>query len=184
MPGFNDNGWTIPTAPDEMIEQFEAALAQASSGREAKHRISDEKYAAMMLRLVRGFEKRAMYNPAILPLAQVVEKRMGEVVNVACAFQALRFRRSPFLGLSKAELAKVLCVKESSMSQRISIGLATMAERAEAAGIVVLARQLDKKAKSAELAREVKLIEQAKEATVVSLAAWRERSAAAARKAA
>jgi sirohydrochlorin ferrochelatase len=123
----------------------------------------DEDYVAMMLRMVRALEARAISNPAILAHVELLRQRLSEVTAVAIAANADRFAVNPFSGASMAECAKVLGVSKQAASQRRAIGNRIMGERIEAAGA----------AKFAEARRERDAVTRAEEYATEQLGAER-----------
>jgi ADP-dependent phosphofructokinase/glucokinase len=135
----------------DLVAQFEAAISTNTTRlkkdgtpykvREAKHVIDDEDFVAMMFRLVRRLEKRAIDNPAILATIRALGHRLDEVVNVAIAANAQNYAKDPRLGASMQECADILEVSRTAASKRAARGRLVMLNRIVDAGAVPFAEK-------------------------------------------
>jgi hypothetical protein len=147
-----------------VTDAFLAAITPARR-RTPKHVIDDEDYAAMMLRLIRRLEERAIENAALLPLTVALAQRLSEVTNVAIAANAERYAVDPRRGASMLECARVLGIGKAAISQRRGIGDRIMTERIDAAGAV----------RFSEARREREIIERVEEHAETNLIEYRAR---------
>lgn len=129
----------------------------------------NDDYAAMVLRILRGLEYRAIEDPALLPLVVAIEKRAREIANVTIATNATRFAVNPHAAASMAECARTLKISVPSASERRKIGDRIIGERVTAAGA----------ARFSEARRERDMIEAAEAEAVISMAEYRARHRAA-----
>lgn len=165
--GSKSNGYTLDSVGTDLAAAFDAVMALQSAPRKAKHVIDDEVFVEMCFRMIRALERRAIDNPAILPLVEQLSARLSEITNVALAHNALRFRIDPMNGASLGEGAAMLGISKPSASVRASRGLAAMVARVEAAGDT----------RFAERYRERLAILAARSTSVVVLADFRQRRA-------
>lgn len=103
----------------------------------------DEDYVAFVQRAVRGLERRAIENPAILAQVIMIAQQLAEIPNVVIATSAARFAQDPFRAPSAGELGRMLGMKKQSVSERRKVGdriiferqmgVETMAQRERAA---------------------------------------------------
>lgn len=135
--------------------------------RQPKHVIDGADYVAMLWRMVRALELRAIEDPELLPQAVALAQRLDEVVNVALAANAERYAIDPRLGASAAECGRILGASKQAASQRRARGKAIMAARIAAAGAIPFA----------EAKRERAAIAKAAEHAVTNLADFRARRA-------
>jgi hypothetical protein len=136
--------------------------------REPQRQVEDDEYCAMVLRVLRGLEKRAIGNPAILPLVRDIEDYARQIINVSIATNAERYQIDPMLGPSMREMARILDISPPSALKRKRVGERIVAERQAHAGV----------AKLTPAQRERKQIEAAAQAAgVTSLAEYRARHA-------
>lgn len=148
-----------------LIDLSDRFLAVLRGGRKAKHTIDDADFGAMMMRLIRAWEKRVIENPEMLATNELLLQRLREITNVAIAANAERYARDPRKGASMAECARLLGIKVPTASERRSRGKAIMAARVEAAGAINFA----------EAKREREALAAAAEHAAVSLDAYRAR---------
>jgi hypothetical protein len=116
---------------------FVEALEQETY--EPRNVTENDKFVAMMQRMIRALERRAIDDPAMLPLIVMLEKRLTEVANVVVATSAAKYGRNPLSSPSMLECAKLLQIGKSSISQRRAIGDRILAERLEAQGVTSFA---------------------------------------------
>jgi hypothetical protein len=154
---------TTPEAPQTLTARFIHAVRR----RPAKHTIDGQDYVAMLWRMVRALEVRAIDDPELLPQAVALAQRLDELVNVALAANAERYAVDPRLGASAAECGRILGASKQAASQRRARGKAIMAARIAAAGAIPFA----------EAKRERAAITAAAEHAVTNLADWRARRA-------
>lgn len=111
-------------------------LAMVTSRRRDPRRppVENEDFLLMMFRMIRAVEVRAIEDPAILVQVIALGQRLDEVVNVAIAMNADRFRIDPRRGASQGECAALLGIKKQSASERAVRGRAIVDDRLAAAG--------------------------------------------------
>jgi hypothetical protein len=124
-------------------------------------------YLAMLWRMIRALEARAIDDPEVLPQVIALAQRLAEVVNVAVTVNAERFAIDPMMGASMAECARVLGISKQSASERKARGREVIDARVEAAGAV----------RFSEARREREAIETAAQFAVTQLAEYRARHA-------
>lgn len=124
-------------------------------------------YLAMMWRMARALEARAIDDPELLPQVVAYAQRMSEIVNVAIAVNSERYAIDPRRGASMAECGRALGISKQSASERRGRGQEVIDARVEAAGAV----------RFAEAARERDAIRAAADYAVTNLADWRARRA-------
>jgi hypothetical protein len=154
---------TLPEQPQTLSERFIHAVRR----RQPKHTIDGTEYVAMLWRMIRALELRAIDDPELLPQAVALAQRLDELVNVALAANAERYAVDPRLGASAAECGRILGASKQAASQRRARGKAIMAARIAAAGAIPFA----------EAKRERAAIDAAAEHAVVNLADFRARRA-------
>lgn len=154
---------TLPEHPQTLSERFVLAVRR----REPKHTIDGSEYVAMLWRMIRALELRAIDDPELLPQAVALAQRLDELVNVALAANAERYAIDPRRGASAAECGRILGASKQAASQRRARGKAIMAARVAAAGAIPFA----------EAKRERAAIEAAAEHAVTNLADFRARRA-------
>lgn len=155
----------MTTEEHDMAEAFVALL---KGGREAKHTIDDDQYGAMMLRMLRAWERRVIDNPAMLAQNELIKQRASEIASTAIAVNAARYARSPFLGASMLECARILGIGKASVSERKARGMRILADRLAEAG----------NGRFSEARRERRALAAAKDHALVFLADYRARRAA------
>lgn len=158
--------------PQTVSDRFIRAVRR----REPKHVIDGADYVAMLWRMIRALELRAIDDPELLPQAVALAQRLDEVVNVAIAANAERYAIDPRLGASAAECGRILGASKQAASQRRSRGKAVMLARIAAAGAVPLTPKGAPEF-SVEAKRERAAIDAAAEHAVTYLADFRARRA-------
>lgn len=154
---------TLPEQPQTLSDRFIYAVRR----RQPKHTIDGTEYVAMLWRMIRALELRAIDDPELLPQAVALAQRLDELVNVALAANAERYAVDPRLGASAAECGRILGASKQAASQRRARGKAIMAARVAAAGAIPFA----------EAKRERAAIDAAAEHAVTNLADFRARRA-------
>jgi type IV secretory pathway TrbL component len=89
----------------------------------------NDDYIAFVQRVVRGLEKRAIEDPAILAHVLMVAQQLSEIANVVVATSAARYKLDPYASPSMGECAAVLGITKQSASDRRKIGDKILAER-------------------------------------------------------
>lgn len=145
--------------------------------REPKTVIDGAEYVAMLWRMVRALEVRAVDDPELLPQVIAIAQRLSEIVNVAIAGNAERYALDARLGASAAECARILGVSKQAAGKRAERGREVMSRRIEAAGAVPINVKTNRPTYSSEARREREAIEAAGEHAAVSLADYRARRA-------
>lgn len=146
--------------------------------REAKHVTENDAFLRMVFRQLRALEVRAIDDPAILLQVLGLAARMDEIINVAIAVNAERYRRDPLSAPSQAECGKVLGVTKQAAGQRAERGRKVIARRLAAAGAVSLTEWQRKRGhKPSETDREREAIKAAAAEAVTRLADFRARRA-------
>ena len=87
-------------------------------------------YVAMMQRMVRGLERRAVEDPAILAQVILLAQQLAEIPNVVIATSAVRYGHNPYAAPSAGEIARLLGMSKQSASERRKTGDRIIAERA------------------------------------------------------
>jgi hypothetical protein len=151
--------------PQTSADRFLAATYRPRHGAEP---VEDDEYVAMLWRMVRALERRAIDRPELLAQTVALAQRLAEVVNVAVAANADRYAVDPRRGASMAECARILGITKQSASERRRRGAAVLDERARAAAAT----------RFAEAARERAAIAAAADTAVTYLADWRARRGA------
>jgi len=155
---------TQPEAPQTLTDRFLAAVRR----REPKHVVEGADYVAMLWRMVRALEVRAIDDPELLPQVVALGQRLAEIVDVTIAANAERYAVDPRLGVSAAECGRILGYKSKQVaSQHRQKGKAIIAARIAAAGAIPFA----------ERRRELEALEAAADHAVTNLAEWRARRA-------
>lgn len=147
-------------------ERFSALIAPRR--RDPERVTEDAAFVAMLWRMVRALEARAINNPEVIPQVIALAQRLAEVTNVAISVNADRYAIDEHMGVSMAECARILGMTKQSASERRGRGRAVIETRLEAAGAV----------RFSEARRERAAIEQAAEYAAVNLADYRARHAA------
>lgn len=155
-----------PPAP--VHERFAATIAPQRRNPD-RAPVENAEFLAMIWRMLRALESRAINDPEMLPQIVALAQRLAEITNVAIATSAARYAVNPFAAASMAECARVLGITKQSASERRNRGDQVIAERVTAAGA----------ARFSEAARERQAIESAREHAAVSMADYRARHAAA-----
>lgn len=113
-------------------EEREVQRGEDSDAKPTKPRrvTEDDQYVAMLQRMIRGLERRAIDNPAILAQVLLLAQQLSEVTNVVIATSAARFSNDPFSAPSAGELARMLKMSKQSASERRKTGDRILFERA------------------------------------------------------
>lgn len=154
--------------PDATVERFVEMITPRRRNPD-RPPVEDADFVAMLWRMVRALEARAINDPALLPQVVALQARMAEVANVTIATSAARYAVNPHSAPSMAECARTLDISVPAASQRRKVGDRIIGERVTAAGA----------AKFSEAARERAEIERAEAHAVVSLEAYKARHRAA-----
>lgn len=129
---------TMPVIAATEVEAF-AAMIRPRAPRSGEVTESD-KFVAMLQRMVRAAEHRAIEDITILPALTVVAQQLADAVNVSVAVNAARFAVDPHRGASQAECAAALGISVPSAGDRKIRGAVVLLERLtkayEAAGVI------------------------------------------------
>lgn len=90
---------------------------------------TNDEYVAMLQRMIRGLERRAIDDPAILPQVVMLAQQLSEITDVTIATSATRYASNPFSAPSAGELARLLKMTKQSASERRKRGERTIFER-------------------------------------------------------
>lgn len=97
----------------------------------ADKRITEnDQFVAMLQRMIRALENRAIDDPAILAQVLMLAQRLAEIPNVVIATSAVRFANNPLAAPSMAEIGRLLGMTKQSASDRRKIGDRIIMERA------------------------------------------------------
>lgn len=86
-------------------------------------------YVAMLQRMIRGLERRAIDDPAILAQVILLAQQLAEIPNVVIAVSAARYSNDPMSAPSAGEIAKLLRMTKQSASERRKVGDRVLFER-------------------------------------------------------
>lgn len=106
----------------------------------------DDQYVAMMQRMIRGLERRAIEDPQLLAHVLMLAQQLGEVTNVVIHESAERYQANPFSSPSAGEIARLLGMSKQAASKRRERGREIAAARLSAAGAVSFAAARAEKA--------------------------------------
>lgn len=120
----------LPSATATLVDQLD------TDAYTPRNTTENDQYVAMMQRMIRALERRAIDDPAILAQVLLLAQQLSEVVNVVVATSAEKYSRDPYSSPSMAECAAILGIKKQSASDRRKLGERTIAERLAAAGAV------------------------------------------------
>lgn len=123
-------------AADDFETLSEAFVAMISPRqREGRRVVEDAEFIAMLWRMIRALEARAIERPENLTQVVALAQRLAEVVNVAVAVNAQRFKIDPRRGASMLECGRALGIGKASISERRATGERIIAARHAAAGV-------------------------------------------------
>ncbi|TMQ10149.1 MAG: hypothetical protein E6J90_36730 [Deltaproteobacteria bacterium] len=105
-------------------------------GQEPPAPVENAEFLAMMWRMARALEFRAVEDPAIMIHVVALVQRYREIVNVAIAVNADRFKLDERMGVSQGESAALLGLTKQSVSERAKAGRDIIMTRNEQAGAV------------------------------------------------
>lgn len=89
----------------------------------------NDDYVAMLQRMIRRLEDRAVADPAMLSQVIMLAQRLAEIPNVVIATSAARYSSDPLSAPSAGEIAAMLGMKKQSASDRRKIGDRILFER-------------------------------------------------------
>lgn len=98
--------------------------------------VENDEFVAMLWRMIRALEARAIEDPSLLPQVVALVQRLSEVTNVVIAANAERYAVDPRRGASMIECARMLGVSKQAASQRRALGIAAMGDRIDRAGAI------------------------------------------------
>lgn len=151
-----------------LSSRFLATIRQGRPSRTDRPAVENGDFVAMLWRMIRALEARAIEDPELLTQVVALAQRLAEVTNVVIAANADRYAIDPRRGASMAECARVLGISKQSASERRARGVAIMGDRIDRAGA----------ASFAEAQRERAAITAAAQHAVTNLAEYRSRHAA------
>ena len=91
--------------------------------------VENDDYVAMMQRMIRALERRAIEDPAILTHVILLAQRLSEITDVVIATSAARYSNDPYAAPSAGEIARMLKMTKQSASERRKRGDRTLFER-------------------------------------------------------
>jgi hypothetical protein len=95
----------------------------------AKRVTENDDFIAMIQRMIRALENRAIDDPAILAQVIMLAQRLAEVPNVVIAKSSAAYSIDPRRAPSMGEIADLLGMKKQSASDRKKIGERILFER-------------------------------------------------------
>ena len=96
----------------------------------AEKRVTEnDDYVAMMQRMIRGLERRAIDDPAMLAQVILLAQQLAEVPNVVISVSATRYSTDPYSAPSAGEIGRLLGMSKQSASERRKLGDRTLFER-------------------------------------------------------
>lgn len=101
--------------------------------------VENDDYVAMMQRMIRALERRAIEDPAILMHVILLAQRLSEITDVVIATSAARYSNDPYSAPSAGEIGRMLNMSKQSASERRKRGDRTLFERQ--VGIETMARR-------------------------------------------
>lgn len=99
----------------------------------------NDDFVAMMQRMIRALEVRAVNDPALLAQVMVLVQQLSEVTDVVIAKSAAAYQRDARLSPSMSECAAILGFSKQAASVRRAKGEAIIAKRLAAHGVASLA---------------------------------------------
>lgn len=123
-------GEQVAQGQARMVERFVRLI---SPKREPKRVTEDDDYLAMLDRQIRALEARACGNAELLPQIVRLQERLAEVVNVAIATNAARYKINKYAAPSEGECARALGITRQSANERSKRGREIIAKRLAAA---------------------------------------------------
>jgi hypothetical protein len=90
----------------------------------------NDQYVAMLQRMIRGLERRAIEDPALLAQVILLAQQLAEVPNVVIATSRTRYAADVFSAPSAGEIARLLGMSKQSASERGKLGERVLFERA------------------------------------------------------
>ncbi len=95
----------------------------------AKRVTENDDYIAMLQRMIRKLEERAVDDPAVLAQVILLAQRLAEIPNVVIAKSAAAYQLDPYAAPSAGEIGRLLGMKKQSVSDRRKIGDRILFER-------------------------------------------------------
>lgn len=90
----------------------------------------NDDFIAMMQRMIRALERRAIDDPSVLAQVIMLAQRLAEIPNVVIATSAVRYSNNPMAAPSAGEIARLLGMTKQSASDRRKIGDRILTDRA------------------------------------------------------
>lgn len=103
--------------------------AQRRADARAQRTTENDDYVAFAQRVVRGLERRAIEDPAMLAQIILIAQQLAEAPNVVIATCAARYSSDPYSAPSAGEIARLLGMTKQSASDRRKIGDRIIFER-------------------------------------------------------
>jgi hypothetical protein len=91
--------------------------------------VENDDYIAMMQRMIRALERRAIDDPAILMQVILLAQQLAEITNVVIAVSAARYSNNRFSAPSAGEIGRMLGMSKQSAGERRARGDRTLFER-------------------------------------------------------
>lgn len=100
-----------------------------SKPEKAKRITETSDYIAMMQRMIRSLETRAVDDPSVLAEVIMLAQRLAEVPNVVIARSAAAYATDPHKAPSAGEIGRLLGMAKQSVSERRKVGERLLFER-------------------------------------------------------
>lgn len=97
--------------------------------------IENDEFVAMMQRMIRALERRAINDPAMLAQVLVLAQQLNEITNVVISQSADAYAIDPYKAPSMMEIARLLGMAKQSASDRRKVGQRIIAARLALAGL-------------------------------------------------
>lgn len=122
----------------QQVKQGHARMAERfvrliTPKRKAKHVTENAEFFAMLQRMIRAAEARAVADPSVLPMVRELLEQLGEVIPVAIATSSARYDVNPYSAASAGECGRALNITKQSASERAKKGREIIAKRLAAA---------------------------------------------------
>lgn len=89
----------------------------------------NDRFVAMVVRMVDSLERRLMDDPSVLVDVDLLAERFAELVPAVIAYHAARYAQNPRLSPSAGEIAALMGTKKQSISERRKKGDRVLMER-------------------------------------------------------
>lgn len=95
-----------------------------------KRVVENDEFVAMLQRMIRALEQRAVNDPAMLAQVIMIAQRLAEIPNVVISTSAARYAMNPYRAPSAGEIARLLGMAKQSVADRRKLGDRVLMERA------------------------------------------------------